>query len=133
MIYPIKCLASAGDEKQMERKGKTASQPSEKRTDEGAQQGPRREIRCYHCNGLGHIMAHCPKKNQAACPRALFGESCGEVAWNTESDKYLRWGMLDGRAVQMLIDTGCDNGGQQHSEPIESGPSEQGACIVHSW
>ena len=37
----------------------------------------------------------------------LSGKACDEVAWNKESQKYLRRGMLNGKPVQMLIDTGC--------------------------
>ena len=37
----------------------------------------------------------------------LSGMACDEVAWNKESQKYLHRGMLNGKPVQMLIDTGC--------------------------
>ena len=37
-------------------------------------------------------------------PRALFGESCRDVAVNEDSVKYLRKGTVDGKPVQMLID-----------------------------
>ena len=41
-------------------------------------------------------------------PRALFGGTCRDVAVNEDSVKYLRKGTVDGKPVQMLIDTGCD-------------------------
>ena len=44
----------------------------------------------------------------AGAGRALFASDCDEVAWNKQSQKYLRRGNLDGRPVQMLIDTGCN-------------------------
>ena len=112
-------LARNGDEKTSTRKANepiAGQQPQPRadgpprpleRQEGGAQHGPRRDIRCYHCNGVGHMMAHCPRKREqaAARPRGLFGKSC---AWNTESHKYLQRGSIDGKAVQMLIDTGCD-------------------------
>ena len=35
--------------------------------------------------------------------RALFGESCRDVAVNEDSVKYSRKGTVDGKPVQMLI------------------------------
>ena len=109
-------LARKGDEKQAARKPRTGSQAAEKPTtatptgpERRFQSAPRKEIRCYHCNGVGHIMSQCPqRRGPAANPRGLLGKSCEEVAWNMDSHKYLRRGTLDGRTVQMLIDTGCD-------------------------
>lgn len=57
----------------------------------------------------GHLM--CPKRKetqQTGSNRpALFGNACDRVAWNVDSEKYLRRGKLEGRSVQMLIDSGC--------------------------
>ncbi len=39
--------------------------------------------------------------------KTLFAEACEDVAWNPDSEKYLR-GTINGKPVQMLIDTGSD-------------------------
>ncbi len=56
-------------------------------------------------------MFNCPKKKEAQqkgdSKPALLGNACQEVAWNEESEKYLKWGKLEGRSAQMLIDSGC--------------------------
>ena len=68
------------------------------------------EKQCFHCQQWGHLMYNCPNrkdsKQKGAGKTALFGGSRPEVAWNQESEKYLRRGQLDGRPVQVLIDTG---------------------------
>ena len=59
----------------------------------------------------GHLMFNCPNRRpptDARAGRALFASDCDEVAWNEQSQKYLRRGNLDGCTVQMLIDTGCN-------------------------
>ena len=58
--------------------------------------------RCYSCGHWGHLSYSCPNK------KALFAGACQDVAWNEDSYKYLRRGTVDGRPVQMLVDTGCD-------------------------
>jgi len=52
-------------------------------------------------------MYSCPERQGQDTKPALSGTGCHEVAWNKESQKYLRRGTLNGRVVQMLIDTGC--------------------------
>ena len=57
------------------------------------------------------MMYNCPYKKEtstSAKPKVLYGGSCREVAWNEQNCKYLRRGQLDGRSVQMLVDTGAD-------------------------
>ena len=56
-------------------------------------------------------MYNCPNRrgNEASgATRALYAKKCDEVAWNVDSHKYLRRGTLEGRPVQMLVDTGCE-------------------------
>ena len=56
-------------------------------------------------------MYNCPKRGKPATSgtsKALLASDCDEVAWNVESQKYLQRGTLDGRPVQILIDTGCN-------------------------
>ena len=75
------------------------------------QTNQRGEKRCFQYNRWGHMMYNCPYKKEtstSARPQALYGGSCREVAWNEQSYKYLRRGRLDGRSVQMLVDTGAD-------------------------
>ena len=54
-------------------------------------------------------MYSCPERQREDRKPVLSGTGCQEVAWNKESQKYLRQGTLDSRAIQMLIDTGCAN------------------------
>ena len=86
-----------------------SSSPTEQRgRDQTNQQG---EKRCFQCNRFGHMMYNCPYKKESstvARPKALYGGTCREVAWNEQSYKYIRRGRLDGRSVQMLVDTGAD-------------------------
>ena len=81
--------------------------------DERSRTNLRGERQCFQCKRFGHLMQNCPlNRNRpptaSGNPRALLAQSCDDVAWNTHSHKYLRPGTLDGRPVQMLIDTGCD-------------------------
>ena len=55
-------------------------------------------------------MFNCPNRSAPTTPGAsktLYTKGCDEVAWNERSRKYLRRGNLDGRSVQMLVDSGC--------------------------
>ena len=54
-------------------------------------------------------MYSCPERRRSDIKSVLSGAGCQEVAWNKESQKYLRLGTLNGRSFQMLIDTGCTN------------------------
>ena len=68
------------------------------------------ERRCFQCGKYGHLMFNCPNKSvppTSGAGRILYAKGCDEVAWNERSRKYLRRGNLDGRAVQMLVDSGC--------------------------
>ena len=56
-------------------------------------------------------MYNCPNRkgsDASGATRALYTKTCGEVAWNVESHKYLRRGTSEGQPVQMLVDTGCE-------------------------
>ena len=79
--------------------------------DRHSQTNAQGDQKCFHCGGYGHIMYNCPKRGKpttSGTSKALLASDCDEVAWNAESQKYLRRGTLDGRPVQMLIDTGCN-------------------------
>ena len=52
-------------------------------------------------------MYSCPERQGRDTKPALSGKGCNEIAWNKESKKFLQRGMLNGKPVQMLIDTGC--------------------------
>ena len=69
------------------------------------------EKQCFHCRQWGHLMYNCPKRvethRKGSSRPALFSNTCQQVAWNVDSEKYIRRGELDGRSVQMLIDSGC--------------------------
>ena len=68
----------------------------------------RGDKKCFQCGKFGHLMYSCPDHQRREQTNAgLSGKACDEVAWNKESQKYLRRGMLNGKPVQMLIDTGC--------------------------
>lgn len=70
------------------------------------------EKQCYYCKKYGHLMYSCPDRKsdgETARPRdTMFSRVCPDVAWNTDSHKYLKKGKVDGRSVRMLVDTGCD-------------------------
>ena len=70
------------------------------------------EKQCYYCKKYGHLMYSCPdRKNDGETARSkqgLFSKVCPDVAWNTDSHKYLKRGKVDGQSVRMLVDTGCD-------------------------
>ena len=71
----------------------------------------RGDKRCFQCGRWGHLMYNCPNRREnesSGATRALYAKTCDEVAWNVESHKYLRRGTLEGRPVQMLVDTGCE-------------------------
>ena len=56
-------------------------------------------------------MFNFPKRNEmkpkAPGKPAFYGDACQEVAWTEESEKSLKRGLLEGKPVQVLIDTGC--------------------------
>ena len=72
-----------------------------------SQTNTRGDKKCFQCGQFGHLMYSCPERQREDRKPVLSGTGCQEVAWNKESQKYLRRGTLDGRPVQMLIDTGC--------------------------
>ena len=63
--------------------------------------------KCFQCGKFGHLMYSCPERQGQDIKSALSGKGCNEIAWNKGSQKFLRRGMLNGKPVQMLIDTGC--------------------------
>ena len=64
----------------------------------------RGDKKCFQCGKFGHLMYSC--QGQDTRP-ALSGKGCNEIAWNKWSQKFLRRGMLNGKPLQMLIDSGC--------------------------
>ena len=52
-------------------------------------------------------MYSCPEPQGQDIKPVLSGKGCDEIAWNKRSQKFLRRGTLNGKPVQMLIDTGC--------------------------
>ena len=67
--------------------------------------------KCFQCGKFGHLMYSCPETQGQATKPVLSGMGhcirCSKVTWNQGSRKYLRRGTLNGKSVQMLIDTGC--------------------------
>ena len=55
-------------------------------------------------------MYSCPyrKESRVKAEAKPALQACMDVAWNTDSSKYLRRGTVDGRRDQIIIDTGCD-------------------------
>ena len=76
-----------------------------------SQTNARGDKRCFQCGKFGHLMYSCPETQGQATKPALSGmghcTGCSKVTWNQGSQKYLRRGTLNGKSVQMLIDTGC--------------------------
>ena len=59
----------------------------------------------------GHLQQTCPEQRTSGAlgsTKALLSEACKEVAWDASSHKYLRRGTLNGKPVQILVDTGSD-------------------------
>ena len=84
--------------------GRDRPPSSSNKTDTGrSQTNWRGDKKCFQCGKFGHLMYNCPDRQVKP---ALSDVRCDEVAWNKGSQKYLRRGMLNGKPVQMLIDTG---------------------------
>ena len=69
------------------------------------------ERKCFQCNKFGHIAVNCPTREVSGASgvaKGLSARACDEIAWNAESRKFVRRGKLDGRCLQILLDTGCD-------------------------
>ncbi|XP_065889411.1 uncharacterized protein [Dysidea avara] len=61
--------------------------------------------KCYHCGKFVHLTYSCPVRGE---PKGnFFGKSHPEVPLNEGIKKFLRHGKLNGKSVQMWIDTGC--------------------------
>ena len=75
-----------------------------------SQTNTRGEKRCYLYGRWGHLQYGCPNKRgtQESEKKAMFAGACDDVAWNEDSYKDLKQGTLNGRRVQMLVDTGSD-------------------------
>ena len=103
-----------------DRRVKTESSNSTSPTDGHLQRNrtnAKGEKQCYHCKKWGHLMFSCPEREknvntESATSKptsgSYFSKACTDIAWNTESHKYLGRGKVDGRPVRMLVDTGCD-------------------------
>ena len=63
--------------------------------------------KCFQCGKFEHLMYSCPEHQWRDTKPALSGKGCNEIAWNKGNQKLLQRGMLNGKPVQMLIDTGC--------------------------
>ena len=83
---------------------KGSKDPSRNRNNARGQQ-------CYQCGQFGHLMYNCPQNPEKTPsnhrPLGLLAKGCDKVAWNFQSQKYLRKGLVDGHLTQMLVDTGC--------------------------
>ena len=55
-------------------------------------------------------MFNCPNRREPIAKGSsrpnLYAGICTEMAWNTDSDKYVRRGRLNGNPVRLLLDTG---------------------------
>ena len=52
---------------------------------------------------------NCPHEELKATgvAKGLYSKSCNEMEWNERNCKYLHYGVMEGWAVQVLVDTGC--------------------------
>lgn len=73
-----------------------------------SQTNMRGEKRCYLCGKWGHLHPNQKGIQKETEKKAMFAGACEDVAWNEDSYKYLKQGTLNGRRVQMLVDTGAD-------------------------
>ena len=100
---------------------------------ERSQTNTRGDKKCFQCGKFGHLMYSCPERQGQDTKPALSGTGCHEVAWNKESQKYLRRGTLNGRVVQMLIDTGCTktmvSANYLKPDYLDHAKSEKNLCV----
>ena len=60
----------------------------------------------FQCGNFGHLIYGCAERQGQDIKPVLSSKGCDEIAWNKRSQKFLRQGTLNGKPVQMLIDTG---------------------------
>ena len=82
-------------------------------------------------------MYSCPnrKESRAKVESKPALQACTDMAWNTDSNKYLQQRTVDGHRVQILTDTGCDqtivSANKVRLERVSRGDSVPVLC-VHS-
>ena len=67
----------------------------------GRSSGPSMRVRCYRCRQIGHLSKNCPQGRGAMFSRET--ESRGRKG----EQKVFRQGMIEGKMVKVLLDTGC--------------------------
>lgn len=63
---------------------------------------PRRSVKCFHCNEMGHIAPNCPKKRGKSYKNVMTTKS-NQVS---SKDKYFMSVLLNGESVRAFIDFG---------------------------
>ena len=100
-----------------------------------SQTNVRGDKKCFQCGKFGHLMYSCPEREGQAAKPVLSGTDleCNKVAWNKGSQKYLSRGTLNGKSVQMLIDTGCTktmvSTNYLHSNCLDHVNTEEILCV----
>ena len=67
----------------------------------GRSSGPSMRVRCYQCRQVGHLSKNCPQGR-----RAMFSKET-ERRGRKEEQKVFRQGIMKGKMVKVLLDTGC--------------------------
>ena len=76
-----------------------------------SQTNARGDKKCFQYGKCGHLMYSCPE-TQGQATKPMLSDmghytGCSKVTWNQGSQKYLCRSTLNGKSVQILIDTGC--------------------------
>ena len=67
----------------------------------GRSSGPSMRVRCYRCRQIGHLSKNCPQGRGTMFSRETVRRG------RKEEQKVFRQGMIEGKMVKVLLDTGC--------------------------
>ena len=90
--------------------GRTAPKREDPRTETRTRVNTTGDKQCFHCRQWGHLKYDCPKRKISqtkADPKPAFN---GTASTRPEgSEKYLKWGEVEGVSTQMLVASGCSH------------------------
>ena len=90
--------------------GRTAPKREDPRTETRTRVNTAGDKQYFYCRQWGHLKYDCPKQKISqtkADPKPAFN---GTASMRPEgSEKYLKWGKVEGVSTQMLVDSGCSH------------------------